>query len=164
MFGRSSQIKRNQYAVARGNFLLVVIFSLINVVLCLLGQDTYFLFSAIVPYFIASIGALWGGLYSPEYYADLEMTEADFLPVGFVIACAAVAVVIIATYFVCWLLSKKHVAFMIIPLVLFVIDTVAMPILFGFSLEWILDYVFHAWVLVSLIIGIVYYLKNGRAS
>lgn len=164
MFGRSRQIKRDQYGVARGNLLLVVIFTLINVVLCLLGQDSYFLFSAIVPYFIASIGALWGGLYPPEYYADLEMTEADFLPMGFVIACAAVAVVIIAVYFVCWLLAKKHVAFMIIPLVLFVIDTVAMPILFGISIEWILDYVFHAWVLVSLTIGIVYYFRHGRAA
>ena len=142
--------------------MLVVIFSLINVVLCLLGQDTYFLFSAIVPYFIASVGALWGGLYPPEYYSDMDMTEADFWPMGLVVALAAVAIVIIAVYFVCWLLSKKHVAFMIVALVLFVIDTVLMPILFGFSLDLILDYVFHAWVLGSLIWGIVHYFKNGR--
>lgn len=162
MFGRSNQIKRNQYNAARGNLVLVVIFSLINVVLCLLGQDTYFLFSAIVPYFIASVGALWGGLYPPEYYSDMDMTEADFWPMGLVVALAAVAIVIIAVYFVCWLLSKKHVAFMIVALVLFIIDTVLMPILFGFSLDLILDYVFHAWVLGSLIWGIVHYFKNGR--
>ena len=162
MFGRSNQIKRNQYNAARGNLVLVVIFSLINVVLCLLGQDTYFLFSAIVPYFIASVGALWGGLYPPEYYSDMDMTEADFWPMGLVVALAAVAIVIIAVYFVCWLLSKKHVAFMIVALVLFVIDTVLMPILFGFSLDLILNYVFHAWVLGSLIWGIVHYFKNGR--
>ena len=144
--------------------MLVVIFTLINVVLCMLGQDSYFLFSAIVPYFIASIGALWGGLYPPEYYAELEMTEAEFWPMGLVIACVAVAVVIIALYFVCWLLSKRYVAFMIVALVLFVIDTVMMPILFGVSVEWILDYVFHAWVLVSLILGLVHYFRNGSAD
>ncbi len=160
MFGNSNQIKRNYYNTARVNVLSVVIFTLINVVLCLLGMDSYFLFSAIVPYFIASIGALWGGLYPPEYYADLEMTEADFLSTGFVVACAAVAIVIIALYFVCWLLSKKHVAFMIAALALFAIDTVMMPVLFGISLDWILDYVFHAWVLVSLVIGIVYHFRN----
>ena len=43
---------------------------------------------------------------------------------------AAIAIVILALYFVCWLFSKKHVAFMIAALVLFVIDTVAMFILF----------------------------------
>ncbi len=160
MFGNSNQIKRNQYNVARVNVLSVVLFTLINVVLCLLGMDSYFLFSAIVPYFIASIGALWGGLYPPEYYADLEMTEADFLSTGFVVACAVVAIVIIALYFVCWLLSKKHVAFMIAALALFAIDTILMPVLFGISLDWILDYVFHAWVLVSLVIGIVYHFRN----
>ena len=164
MLGRSNQIKRNQYNVSRGTLVLVVLFTLINVVLCFLGQDTYFLFSAIVPYFIASIGALWGGLYSPEYYVDMEMTEADFWPMSLVIVCAVVAIVIIALYFVCWLLSKKHVAFMIIALVLFVIDTIMMPILFGISLEWILDYVFHAWVLISLILGIIHYFKNGSKA
>lgn len=165
MFGRSNQtIKKNQYGVARGNLVLVVIFTLVNVVLCLLGQDSYFLFSAIVPYFVAMIGAMWGGLYPPEYYADLEMTEADFLPVGFVVVCAAVAVVMIALYFVCWLLSKKHVAFMIAALALFVIDTIMMPVLFGISLEWILDYIFHAWVLVSLTLGVVHYFRNGKNS
>lgn len=163
MFKRSNQIKRNQYSAARGNLVLVVIFTLINVVLCLLGQDTYFLFSALVPYFIASIGALWGGLYPSEYYADMEITEADFWPTGLVIAFAAAAIVIIAMYFICWLLSKKHVTFMIVALVLFMIDTIMMPILFGISLEWILDYVFHAWVLISLILGIVYYFKNRGA-
>lgn len=160
MFGNSNQIKRNQYNVARVNVLSVVLLTLINVVLCLLGMDSYFLFSAIVPYFIASIGALWGGLYPPEYYADLEMTEADFMSTGFVVACAAIAIFIIALYFVCWLLSKKHVAFMIAALVLFAIDTILMPVLFGISLDWILDYVFHAWVLVSLVIGIVYHFRN----
>ena len=160
MFGKSNQIQRNYYNSARYNLFLVVIFTTINVALCLLGQDSYFLFSAIVPYFIASIGALWGGLYPSEYYADLEMTEADFLPMGFVVACAAVAIIIIAMYLVCGLLAKKHVAFMIAALALFAIDTVMMPILFGISLDWILDYVFHGWVLVSLIIGIVYYFRN----
>lgn len=162
MFGRSKQtIKKSQYDVARANLVLVVVFTLINVVLCLLGQDSYFLFSAIVPYFIAMIGAMWGGLFPPEYYADMDMTEADFFPVSFVIICAVVAILIIAVYFILWLLSKKHVAFMIAALVLFIIDTVLMPILFGISLEWILDYVFHAWVLISLILGIVNYFKKG---
>ena len=160
MFGKSNQIQKNYYNRARYNVFLVVIFSTINVAMCLLGMDSYFLFSAIVPYFIASIGALWGGLYPPEYYADMEITEADFMSTGFVVICAAVAIVIIALYLVCGLLSKKNVAFMIAALALFVIDTIMMPVLYGISLEWILDYVFHAWVLVSLTVGIVYHFRH----
>lgn len=165
MFGRANQtIKRNQYASARANLLLVVIFTLVNVALCLFGTDTYFLFSAIVPYFIAVVGAETCGLYPEEYYAEMGMTEADLLPNGFIAVFAAIAIVILALYFVCWLLSKKHVAFMIAALVLFVIDTVAMFVLFVPGLDMILDYVFHAWVLVSLILGIVHYFRNGLTS
>lgn len=162
MFGRSKQtIKRNQYASARANLLLVVIFSLVNVMLCLLGTDTYFLFSAIVPYFIADVGAEWCGMYPEEYYTEMGITEADLWPTGFIAVFAAIAVFIIAVYFVLWLLSKKHVAFMIAALVLFVIDSIAMFILFVPGLDMILDYVFHVWVLVSLTLGIVHYFKNG---
>ena len=164
MFGKSNQIKRNQYAVARGNLLLIVIFTLVNVVLCLLGTDMYFLFSAIVPYFIALVGAEWCGLYPQEYYAEMGITEADLWPTGFIAVFAAISIVIIALYFVCWLLSKKHVAFMIAALVLFVIDSIAMFVLFVPGVDMIVDYIFHAWVLISLTIGIIHYFRNGGVA
>ena len=160
MFGKSNQIQRNYFVSARYNIFAIVLFSVINVAMCLLGMDSYFLFSAIVPYFVASIGAYWGGLYAPEFYVDSGMTEADFMSTGFVVACAAVAIVIIALYLVCGLLCKKHVAFMIAALALFVIDTIMMPVLYGISMEWILDYVFHAWVLISLTAGVVYHFRH----
>lgn len=44
------------YMRSRSNLLLVVAFTLINVVFALLGQDSYFLFSATVPYFAVLVG------------------------------------------------------------------------------------------------------------
>ena len=42
----------NKYLSSRNNLLLVIIFTLINIVMAALGNDSYFLFSASIPYYI----------------------------------------------------------------------------------------------------------------
>ena len=57
-----------KYKASRANLLLVVIATAINMLLIATGSDTYFLFSAFIPYFLTTIGMVQCGLLPPEYY------------------------------------------------------------------------------------------------
>jgi len=147
-----------KYVAGRSNLLFVVIFSLVNVFLLLTGSDTYFLFSATIPYYLVIIGMDLCGKFPPEYYEGRE----DFTPLdsSVLVVLAVIAVVMIALYLLCWLLSSKgRVAWLIVALVLFGTDTALMFLLQGFSLESILDILFHAWVLYYLIVGVTAHFK-----
>ena len=149
----------NKYNSSRYNLLLVVIFSLINVLICVFGGDTYFLFSASLPYYIAFMGAFLGGIMPDEYYFEMGIAKEELLGTPALVIFAIIAVVVIAFYFLFWLFSKKKVGWIIAALVFFVIDTVIMLVVFGISIDMIVDALFHVWVLVSLISGIVNYYK-----
>lgn len=74
------------------------------------------------------------------------------------IAMIMLAIVTLGIYLVCWLLSKKHNAWMVTALVLFSIDSIIMLIFyFGFSSKFdiysIVDIAFHAYVLYYLFMG-----------
>lgn len=144
----------NIYNIARGNLLLVVIFTLINVVSAAFGSETYFLFTAAIPHYISYLGALLCGKYPSEYYTELGIDAEDLFPESFIIGFIVVAVIITALYFVFWLLSKKHAGWLIAALVCFSLDTIAMIWLYGLAFEMILDVLFHAWVLYYLITGV----------
>ncbi len=134
----------------RHSLLLVIIFTVINLVLLLTGGNTYFLFSAAVPYYLTAFGM---GM-------DLGM---DTVGIGtYTITALVIGAVILAVYFVCWLLAKKKVAWYIVAVVLFVLDILC---LLGICLsldllsDSIMDVVFHAWVIVELIQSISCYKK-----
>ena len=59
-----SAIAANKYGIARSNLLLVILFTLINSVISFAHGNFYFLFSASIPYYVASFSAAWA--YSPE--------------------------------------------------------------------------------------------------
>ena len=142
-----------KYTNARVNLLLVVAFTAINIIILATGSYTYFLFSASIPYFIADMGMLLCGKYPPESYVDgfeeMIVFEPSVFPIFLVIAFAIVSV-----YLVFWFFSKKKPGFLMAALVLFVIDTVGMFILYGISFDSIVDIVFHAYVIWSLVSGI----------
>ncbi len=147
-----------RYKNSIGNLLVVVIFSVINIGLLLAGTDTYFLFSAFIPYFIVDYGKVMCGMYPEEFYFDLPVEE--FLDSSFLIVMVAVAAVIIIAYLVCWIFAKKKkVAALFASLVLFVADTALMLFMTGFSTDIIIDIVFHIWVIVYLITAITTYYK-----
>lgn len=157
------ELLQNKFNGARGNLLLVVIFSLINLGMLVFNSGTYFLFSASVPYFIGDIAMDLCGKYPVEYYESMYdyMPGADeFYGIGVFAVLLAIAVTIIALYLICYIFSKKpRVGFLVFALVLFVIDTAILVLFAGFSADWIIDYVFHAWVIISLISGITAYAK-----
>lgn len=148
-----------RYATSRWNLLAVVIFTVVNIVFTTLGSMTYFLFSATIPYFVASFGSTMCGLMPDSFYEEIEMTEAELLPTSAIALFLGIALVLLSVYFLCWLFSKKHVGWMIAALVCFAVDTVAMLFLYGISVDMLLDAVFHAWVIYYLISGIVAYYK-----
>lgn len=141
-----------RYASSRHNILLVLAFTAINMVLLLANSNTYFLFSAYIPYAIVDLGMFLCGKYPAEIYGDLSQYE--FFGTEVLAICIAVAAVICVLYLLCWLFSKKkRVAWMIIALVMFVLDT-ALMLLAGVSADNIIDVIFHGWVILSLSMGV----------
>lgn len=156
--GTPREICESKYNGSIVNLLLIIAFSVINIVLLVTGSDTYFLFSAFIPYFLADYGMYMCGMYPEEYYydvPDMEFYDKTFLGIAF-----AIAVVILLVYFLCWIFArKKKVGWLIFALVFFAIDTVAMFVIVGISTDWVVDIIFHAWVIFSLVSGIVNYNK-----
>lgn len=144
-----------KYNAARANLLLVVAFTIINIILVLTGANTYFLFSASVPYYIVFIGSLLCGKLPAEYYEGTGLTEADFFPSSVLTVMVVIAAVILALYVLAWLLSRKNkVGWLIFALVLFALDSVMMFLFSGISVDTIFDVLFHAWVIYYLVVGI----------
>ena len=148
-----------KYNAARVNLLFVVGFTLVNMILTLTGSDTYFLFSAHVPYFITVYGVVFCGMMPTEFYTELGVSELELLPKSAIAVFVGIAAVLVAVYFVCWLLSKKRVGWLIAALSFFAIDTVLLILNYGIGVESIIDLLFHAWVIYYLIAGIVAHQK-----
>lgn len=143
------------------NLLLVVIFSLINIVLLVTNADMYFLFSAYIPYLLADYGMFYCGMYPEEVYEYVP--DMEFLNSSFLVTTLVIAAVILLLYLLSWLFAKRQkVGWLIFALIFFVVDTVVMFLFTGFAVESIMDVVFHAWVIVSLIIGISTYFKMKK--
>ena len=153
----SRQRLEGNYAAARKNILLVLAFTTINLILLVSNSNTYFLFSAYIPFAIVDIGMILGGRYPEEVYAEF----VDFEPLGTpaLVIALVLAVVICVLYLLCWLFSdKKRVGWLIAALVLFATDTILM-LLNGIGLGSIMDVIFHGWVIISLSMGISAYFK-----
>ena len=143
-----------KYKSSRFNLLLVIIFTVINIVLLVTQSNRYFLFSATVPYFIADLGMLYAGMYPEEFYFETGITPL-FDTTGFVFFLS-VAILILVFYLICFMQSKnKKVGWLIAALVFISIDTAMCLLLYGF--EGILDIVFHGWVIFDIASGIKAY-------
>ena len=155
-FSQRQQMER-RYASARMNLLWVVLFTAINIVLLVSNSYTYFLFSAFIPYAIVDYGMIVCGKYPADFYGDLS--QYQFFDTTVLVVLIAVAAVICVLYLLCWIFSKKRrVAWLIVGLVFFALDTVFM-LLGGISADRILDIVFHGWVIISLTGGIIAHSK-----
>lgn len=136
------KLAEQKYASARSNLLLMLIFTVINIVLFFAGSGTMMLFSATIPYF----SVIFGQAFAEVWEMNL------FLTVGIIIA-----VISLALYLLCWIFSKKHFGWMIGALVFFIMDTLVMGAMYLFVLQdasGILDVLVHVWVLYYLIIGV----------
>lgn len=148
-----------KYKSSRYNLLLIVVFTVINMFLLVTNANSYFLFSAYVPYFTALMGMTLCGRLAPEYYPE-EYGTLYFLDDSVFFILLAVAIALTALYLLAWFMSnKQRVGWLIFALVFFSVDTVAMVLLSGISYDSIFDIVFHGWVIYSLVSGIVAHSK-----
>ena len=136
-------VSQVRYNTARWNLLLIVVFTAVNVLLGVFGGSFYMLFSASIPYIIAIIGSA----------ASTEMDNSAILVISLFIA-----LLITSLYLLCWIFSKKRSGWLTVAIVLFALDSayllfdiIMAPELF---VDYLLDILFHAWVLYYLILGV----------
>ena len=146
-----------KYASARRDILIVLAFTIINIILLLVNANTYFLFSAYIPFMIADTAMFLCGKYPAEFY---EGYAIEFLGQGVFVVLLVIAAVILVMYLLSWFFSDKgRVGWMVFAAVLFGLDTLGMVLLGGLSLDYAFDILFHAWFLYSLISGVCAYYK-----
>lgn len=139
---------------ARSNLLLVVVFTIINIFLLVFKSETYFLFSAFIPYGLVSFGMILCGMFPTSFYEEI-FAKSDFLDPSVFAIFLVIALVIVALYLLSFLLSKNNKpGWLIFALILFAIDTIVMFAFTGFSFDSIIDILFHGWVLLSLSLGV----------
>jgi len=141
-----------RFSRARSNLLLVIAFTVVNLMLVLVNADLFFLFSATVPTIILVIAM------------DLAIDFGNtVLLVGIAIAFACVLV-----YGASWLFSKKKRGFILLALIFFIIDTLAftgiviIDMLFSgdiFNVSFLIQVGFVIWILYYLITGTSAWLK-----
>lgn len=128
----------------RHSLLLIIVFTIINLVMILLDQDTYFLFSASVPYYTTLlVKAIENG------FVDGPWTNGPATMQALVFSF-----VVLTVFFLCWLLSDKRRGWLIAALVLFIVDTLAMVlftyVLYDTPVSNLVDLFFHIWAIVEL--------------
>ncbi len=146
----------NQYNTARYNLVLALALTLLNIVVLLTGGDSYWLFSAFLPYYMVLDGVICCGKMPQEYYEydGYTMADYEFFPESYLIARVIIAVVILAALALCFFMSKKlKSGWLIGALVIFGIDSAALLMLGDLSGS-VLDILFHIWVVVYLVLGI----------
>ncbi len=150
----NKQVLETRYNNSRMNLLLVVAFTAINIVLLVTKSDTYFLFSAFIPYAMVTLGMMLCGMFPEEYYGE-DLAGMEFFDSTVFAVFLGIAIVMVALYLLSWIFSKKNrVGWLVFALVIFAVDTLGMFAVEGFALESIIDIVFHVWVIVSLAVGI----------
>lgn len=138
-----TMLLQKKYDQARGNLMLMIVFTVINIALLISGAGVMFLFSATMPYWFSAF-AFYFGL--TEYYVY--------------------AGIIIFLYLLCWFFSKKHVAWLIGALVMFAVDIVYLiyvTIDMG-EVSSIIDVLIHIWVTYYLITGTYYGLRLKKLA
>jgi len=134
------QVKK--FNAARGNLLLMIIISAVNLVLTAADSNLYLLFSALLPLLFVE---LWWGL-----------------AFGVIMA-----VVILLAYFACYILSGRRRVFILPALILFVIDCLVIVWAiwaFGFGATYWLDIAFHVWIMYYLVTGAIAWGRLRRLS
>lgn len=148
-----------RYKKSRMSLLLIFICTAVNLLLLVTGSDTYYLFSAYVPYFIAVTGMIFCGRFPPEYYED-GLENIVFYDTYVFVILLIIAVISALYYLLAWILSNKNrVGWIIASLAVFGIDTAVMLILNGFAPEIMLGLVFHGLVIFHLITGVIAHRK-----
>lgn len=153
-YNSEREMCEQKYKNARTNLLIVVAFTAINILLLIANTDTYFLFSAFIPYFITTLGMLVCGRFPDEYYTG-DFAGMEFIDDSVFFVLLIISIAIILVYLLAWFMSSKNRSgWLVFMLVLFIFDTLGMLVINGISVQSIIDILFHIWVIYYLIVGI----------
>ena len=138
-----------KYKRTRIDFLIVVGFTILNILMTIVGSGFYMLFSLYLPFFLTVLGAIDCNL-----VIGAEKFE-DPLPIAFFIILAVISALILGLYILCFFLSKKHPAWMIIGTVLFCIDSLFLLffLIVDRDISLLLDVLFHGLFIYQFISG-----------
>ena len=114
------QLLESRYQSFRHEIIFMAFCTAINIILLLTKSNTYFLFSAFIPYFLVDFGMFWCGKYPAETYNE-EFNGIKFADDSLLVILCALAFIGVALYLLCWILSKKKVKWLIIALVFVVL-------------------------------------------
>lgn len=142
----SPEYLQEKIGAGRHSLLLIMVFTVVNLVMVLLDSGTYFLFSASVPYYLT--------LYCKgmdNYFVDGAWSENG----PYTMLALAVSAVILLLFLLCWLLSKKRTGWLIPAAVLFVVDTLALlwctlNLVYN-PADNIVDFLIHFWAIWELL-------------
>ena len=126
---------------AKTTIFLVAVLTFVNTLLIAFNSGTVFTFSAYIPQLVVYIFA--------DAAADLQVK--NYLYIG-----AAIAILISLVYLALWLGAKKKDAMIAAALVLFSIDTAVLllDVIPYFDFSYIIDILFHGWVIFDLVMGV----------
>lgn len=149
-----NNLPETRFKNARVSLLIVLVLSFVNIFL-ILFTDAYFLFSSYITSLVSATGAVM-------YYESGKQ-------IIFLIATLVLAIITILPYLFCYLFSKKRVAWLIVALVLFAIDSGILLVntigLFSEgNISGISDIIMHVYVLVSLALGVSAGLKMKNTA
>lgn len=134
----SPEYLEKQIAGGRYSLLLILIFTVVNLILLFVDANRYFIFSSAIPYYATAF--------------CMGMDEAAFGGFGtFTIIALVISAVILGIYLLSWLLSNKRTGWLIVSLVVFSLDTVCL-LIFNYLLEinGLIDILFHLWAIFEL--------------
>lgn len=159
---RDLQVRR--YNTAVSSMLLIIVLTIVNIALTIGGQDTYFLFSASIPFYLVARAAILCGFLPDAFYIEtlgINPDEASFFPKSYMYKMAAIALVFVIFYVVAWLFARKgKVAWLIVALAVFTVDTISPFVFFEADFSTgVMDLVIHALVIVEFVLGIIAYFK-----
>ena len=137
---------QRQVAMGRSALLLVVALTVLNLGLLFSGANTYLLFSASGPYYLAILAR------------GMDLAAYGSVNHGYTWAALAVGAVVLGLYLLCWYLSRKQHSWLVAGLVFFLLDTICLVLLcrfvFGEYLSSVMDFLMHGWVIYELVIAI----------
>lgn len=116
----------NKYRNARSILLVIILFTVINILLSLTESDTYYLISVFLAYF----------LFSPDVIG------------------IALSLLVLLPYILAYFLSKKKGGWMIAALVMMSLDTLFVLFITVIYAVGVIDIIFHALAVVMLAIGV----------
>ncbi len=171
LFGKNQQNQMNErqlyergYNSACGSLLLLIILTVVNGFLLVVNSNTYFLFTAWVPYLLLDMGMYLCGKYPVEYY-DGNIGDYNFMNNGVLAFFIGAALIIVLLYVLCWHTAKKgKIGGLIAGLVFLLVDTVMMFVWAGFTADNIMDIVVRACMIISVIGGISGYYKLKKLT